>query len=196
MSQTGIVVIGASLGGLRAVETLLGGLPAGFPLPVAIIQHREAGSDDRLSDLLQGHAALPVGEAEDKEAIAPGRVYLAPADYHLLVENGHFALSTEPPVWFARPAIDVLFESAAEARGAQVIGVVLSGSNEDGARGLAAVRRCGGIAVVQDPATAESSAMPNAAIAAAKPDEILPLEGIAPFLVRVCEGVRPVREGT
>ncbi len=183
------------MGGLHAVETLLGGLPADFP-PVAIVQHREAGSDDRLSELLQGHTALPVAEVEDKEAIAPGRVYLAPADYHLLVENGHFALSTDPPVWCSRPAIDVLFESAAEARGARVIGVILSGANQDGARGLAAVKRCGGIAVVQDPATAESSAMPNAAIAVTKTDQILPLEEIAPFLVRVCERVRPVHEGT
>ncbi len=113
---SGIVVIGASLGGLHAVETLLRSLPADFPRPVAIVQHREAGSDDRLGDLLQSHTALPVGEAEDKETIVPGRVYLAPADYHLLIENGDFALSTEPPVWCARPSIDVLFESAAEAR--------------------------------------------------------------------------------
>ena len=193
---SGIVVIGASLGGLHAVETLLRSLTADFPRPVAIVQHREAGSDDRLGDLLQRHTALPVGEAEDKEAIVPGRVYLAPADYHLLIENGNFALSTEPPVWHARPAIDVLFESAAEARGARVIGVILSGANEDGARGLAAIKRRGGVTVVQDPATAESSAMPNAAIAAAEPDQVLPLEEIAPFLVRVCERVRPVHEGT
>lgn len=182
---SGIVVIGASLGGLHAVETLLGGLPASFPRPVAIVQHREAGSDDRLSELLQSHTALPVAEVEDKEPITPGRVYLAPADYHLLIENGNFALSTEPPVWHARPSIDVLFESAAEARGARVIGVILSGANQDGARGLAAVKRCGGIAVVQDPATAESSAMPNAAIATAETDQILPLEEIASFVARV-----------
>lgn len=180
------------MGGLHALETLLGGLPRDFPLSLAIVQHREAGSDDRLGNLLQCHTALPVGEAEDKESIVPGRVYLAPADYHLLIENGSFALSTEPPVWHSRPSIDVLFESAADARGAQVIGVILSGANEDGARGLAAIKRCGGITVVQDPASAESIAMPNAAIAAVEPDEILPLEEIAPFLVRVCKRVSPV----
>ena len=193
---SGIVVIGTSLGGLHAVETLLGGLPGDFPQPVAIVQHRETGSDDRLSELLQRYTALPVGEAEDKQAIAPGRVYLAPADYHLLVEDRHFALSTEPPVWHARPAIDVLFESAADVYAAQVIGVILSGANEDGARGLAAIKKRGGITVVQDPATAESSAMPNAAIAAAEPDEILPLEEIAPFLTRACERMASVNRGT
>ena len=137
-----------------------------------------------------------MAEAEDKEAIVPGRVYLAPAGYHLLVEDEHFALSTEPPVWYARPSIDVLFESAAEARGAQVIGVILSGANADGARGLAFIKRCGGIAVVQDPATAESSAMPNAALSATETAEILPLEEIAPFLVRVCRRVSLVHGGT
>ncbi len=191
---SGIVVIGASLGGLHAVETLLRSLPADFPRPVAIVQHREAGSDDRLGELLQSHTALPVAEAEDKETIVPGRVYLAPADYHLLIENGHFALSTEPPVWHARPSIDVLFESAADARGAQVIGVILSGANEDGACGLAAIKRRGGIAVVQDPATAEANAMPNAAIAAAEPDQVLPLEEIVPFLNHVCGRMAPVNE--
>jgi len=182
-----IVVVGTSLGGLNALHTLLDGLPADFKVPVAIVQHRRAASDDGLSGLLQKHTALPVAEAEDKEEIVPGRIYLAPADYHLLVERGNFALSTDPPVYHARPSIDVLFESAADAYGDSVIGVILTGSNQDGALGLAAIKRRGGIAVVQDPATAESDAMPEAAIAATGTDRILMLEEIAAFIARICK---------
>ena len=187
--SSGIVVIGTSLGGLRALETLLGGLPTDFQVPLAIVQHRRAGSSDGLNTLLQKYTAFPVGEVEDKQPIVAGRVYLAPADYHLLVEPGNFALSTDPAVCHARPSIDVLFESAAHAYSAAVIGVILSGTNDDGAAGLAAIRDHAGVAVVQDPATAESGAMPQAAIAAGEIDEILPLEEIAPFLARVCEGI-------
>lgn len=183
----GIVVVGTSLGGLNALQTLLDGLPADFKVPVTIVQHRRAGSDDALSELLQKHTALLVAEAEDKEELVPGRVYLAPADYHLLVEKGNFALSTDPRVHGARPSIDVLFESAADAYGADVIGVILTGSNQDGALGLAAIKRRGGVAVVQDPASAESDAMPEAAIVATGTDQILILEEIAPFIARVCE---------
>ncbi len=183
---SGIVVVGASLGGLRSLKTLLGGLAADFQAPVAIVQHRHAGSDDGLSGLLQKHTALPVAEVEDKQAIVPGRVYLAPADYHLLVDEASFALSTDAVVCHSRPSVDVLFESAANACGARVIGVILSGANRDGADGLAAIKRRGGVAVVQDPATAESGTMPQAAIAAAEVDRILPLEEIAPFLAGAC----------
>lgn len=184
---SGIVVVGTSLGGLRALKTLLGGLPADFQTPVAIVQHRHAGSDDRLSEPLQRRTVLPVAEAEDKEVIVPGHVYLAPANYHLLVEEGSFALSTDSAVCHARPSIDVLFESAANAYGARAIGVILTGASQDGADGLAAIERHGGVAVVQDPATAESGTMPQAAIAAIETGRILPLEGIAPFVAGVCE---------
>ena len=111
-----------------------------------------------------------------------GRVYLAPRDYHLLVERGHFALSTEAPVYFARPSIDVLFESAADAYGEGVVGVVLTGANGDGARGLARIKAAGGLAVVQEPATARAPEMPSAAIEAADVDRVLPLPEIAAFL--------------
>ena len=181
-----IVVVGTSLGGLHALEVLLAGLPKSFPVPVAVVQHRHKDSDDMLSRSLQQHSALPLKDAEDKEVIVPGRAYLAPADYHLLVEAGSFALSTEAPVSYARPSIDVLFESAADAYGKRVIGVILTGANYDGALGLAKIKAHGGLTVVQEPATAESRTMPDAAIAAVAIDWIIPLLDIAPFLVNLC----------
>ena len=176
-----LVVIGASLGGLQALETLLAGLPQAFPLPVVVVQHRHKDSSDLVA-LLQRYSLLPVSEVEDKEEIRPGRVYLAPADYHLLIEASHFALSLEAPVEYARPSIDVLFESAAEAYAERVIGIILTGASQDGAQGLAKIKASGGLTVVQSPATAEGQTMPAAAIAATQVDQILPLSEIALFL--------------
>lgn len=181
-----LVVVGTSLGGLHALEVLLCGLPKSFPVPVAVVQHRHKDSENTLSAFLQQYSPLPLKEPEDKEVIVPGRVYLAPADYHLLVEAGSFALSTEAPASYARPSIDVLFESAADAYAERVIGVILTGANHDGAQGLAKIKACGGWAMVQEPATAFSPTMPKAAIAAVTADWILPLEDIAPFLVKLC----------
>ena len=192
-----IVVIGTSLGGLHALQVLLPGLPKNFPLSVVIVQHRHKDSDDSLSVFLQQYCSLPLTEAEDKEAIAPGRVYLAPPDYHLLVEVGHFALSTEAPVKQARPSIDVLFESAADAYGGRVIGVILTGASNDGSQGLLRIKSQGGLAIVEEPTTAESPTMPKAALATLQqhplsPDAafasywILPLRDIAPFIVNLC----------
>ena len=185
MTGSGIVVIGASAGGLEALEAVLLDLGADLCLPVAIVQHREKESDGRLCELLRGHCRLPVGPAEDKEPVLPGRVYVAPADYHLLVErNGGGAmvsLSTDEPVNRSRPSVDVLFESASDCFGNGVVGVVLTGSGEDGARGAAAVKERGGVVVVQDPATADAPAMPRAAIAACRVDAVLPLSEIGRF---------------
>lgn len=178
-----IVVLGASLGGVRALHVLLAGLPNHFPLPVAVVLHRGSDSDDTLRAVLQKESALRVKEAEDKEIIQPGLVYLSPADYHLLIEAGSLALSTDAPVAYARPSINVLFESAAEAYGVEAIGVVLTGASRDGAQGLAKIKERGGFAIVQEPATAESAVMPRAAIAASKVDRVLPISKIAPFLV-------------
>lgn len=181
-----IVVVGTSLGGLNALQVLLGGLPKNFRLPVAIVQHRHKQTDETLSAFLQRHCALPVTEAEDKEAILPGRVYLAPADYHLLVEAGRFALSTEAPVCYARPSINVLFESAADAYGCRAIGVILTGASNDGTQGLLRIKAHRGLAVVQEPTTAECSLMPKSAIAAVAVDWILPLSEITPLIINLC----------
>jgi two-component system, chemotaxis family, protein-glutamate methylesterase/glutaminase len=177
-----IIVIGASLGGLQALQTILASLPAKFLLPIVIVQHREAGTYEILQEILQRHSLLPVCDAEDQEAIKPGHVYLAPADYHLLLEPGYFTLSTGEPVNYARPAVDVLFESAADSYGEQAVGVILTGLNHDGARGLAAIKQRGGMAIVQDPATAEAPDMPKAALAATPVAKILALAAIGPFL--------------
>lgn len=146
-----IIVIGASLGGLHALEFILRGLPRNLPMAVAIAQHRHKSSDGKLVDFLQQQSLLPVFEAEDKQAIVPGQVYLAPADYHLLVEPGHFALSTEAPISYARPSIDVLFASAADASGKRVIGLILTGASHDGAQELAKIKANGALTIVQEP---------------------------------------------
>lgn len=178
----GIVVLGASAGGTNAVAALTGGLPRGFPLPVVAALHHGSDSTETLAECLQKSSILPVREAQDKDAIVPGRLYLAPAGYHLLVEKDCLALSMEGPVHWARPSIDVLFESAADTWGARTIGVILTGNGCDGAQGLARIKKLGGLAVVQDPAGAEYPAMPQAAIAATRVDQVLPLQEIAPFL--------------
>jgi two-component system, chemotaxis family, protein-glutamate methylesterase/glutaminase len=128
-----IVVVGTSWGGLQALSALLRALPADFALPVAVVQHRSRDAASLLAELLQDHTPHIVCDVEDKEAIAPGHVYLAPPDYHLMVEHGHFSLSVDPLVRYSRPSIDVLFETAAESYGAGTVGVVLTGANEDGA---------------------------------------------------------------
>ncbi len=177
-----VVVIGASWGGLAALEIVFRSLPASFRLPIAVVLHRGVLSTERLSSTLRRYTTLPVQETLDKEPILPGHIYIAPPDYHLLVEPGSFALSTEAPVRYARPAIDVLFESAADAYAEQVIGVVLTGSSQDGAAGVARIKARGGRVIVQSPETAASPVMPKAAIAATRPDWILPLSEIGPIL--------------
>jgi two-component system chemotaxis response regulator CheB len=140
-------------------------LPPDLPVPVVMVQHRHKMSDEALPRLLQDRTSLPVCEAEDKMPIEPGKVYVAPADYHLLVErDGYFTLSVEEPIRYSRPSIDVTFLSAADAFGAKTIGVVLTGANADGSAGLKRIAERGGAALVQEPGTAESPTMPAAAI--------------------------------
>jgi two-component system chemotaxis response regulator CheB len=178
-----LVAVGASWGGLQAVSVLLEGLPPYANVAVVIAQHRHKDSDDGLAQLLQKHTSLGVRDAGDKDVVDAGNVYLAPPDYHLLVErDGTLALSTDDPVHFARPSIDVLFESAAAAYGDRCIGIVLTGANEDGASGLKRIKDLGGVAIVQDPRSAERAEMPAAAIAATNADVVLPLEEIGKFL--------------
>ncbi len=183
------IAIGASMGGVDAMRLLLLALPRAFPVTVTLVLHRSKSSDEVLVRFLQKNCLLPIEEVQDKILIKPGHVYLAPADYHLLVEGDHFALSSEAAVSYARPSIDVLFESVAEAYGKEAVGVILTGANRDGAQGLAAIKRRGGLAIVQTPDTAECADMPNAALAAGKVDEILPLDEIALFLVRRCSSI-------
>jgi two-component system chemotaxis response regulator CheB len=182
-----LIAIGTSLGGLSALKTLLGCFPRDFPAALAIVQHRHKESDTALSSFLQQFTVLPVHEVEDKERIQPGNVYFAPADYHLLVEPGYFSLSIDEPVSYARPSIDVLLESTADAYTKHAIGVILTGANQDGVRGLSALKARGGKTIVQAPDTAESPILPSAAIAAVDVDMILPLSQIASHLIHLCE---------
>jgi two-component system chemotaxis response regulator CheB len=181
-----LVAIGASWGGLKAVERVLEALPADFAAAVVIAQHRRADDDDsRLQQLLAARCALQVVDAEDKAALDPGTVLVAPADYHLYVERGAVSLSVDEPLNYSRPSIDVLFASAADAYGEQVAGVVLTGANADGAAGLARIALRGGTAIVQDPESAERREMPDAAIAVTPDARILPLAEIGPLLVQL-----------
>ena len=182
-----LIVIGCSLGGMYAVEKILCALPADFDTPIAIAQHRHKKSDRGLTEFFRRSCKVRVMDADDKQWIEPGTVYFAPADYHLLVEKGEFSLSVDEQVNNSRPSIDVLFESAADAYGAALIGVVLTGANDDGATGAKRIKSRGGLVVAQDPKTAEAPAMPAAAIATGAVDQILPLEQIGPFLVERCQ---------
>ena len=159
-----ILVVGTSWGGLNALRELVGALPADFRIPTILVQHRHRQSDHLLSTFLQERTRLEVVEVEDKMPIESGMLFVAPADYHLLIDRGVFELSTDPPVRYSRPSIDVTFYSAADAYGAATVGVVLTGANADGSRGLRRIFDRGGLALVQDPATAESPTMPSAAV--------------------------------
>ena len=178
------VVVGVSAGGMTALPAILSVLPISFSMPVIIVQHRKEGQKDYLTTYLGQRCRLKVEEAKEKYPVSSGRVYLAPSGYHLLIERDFtFSLSVDPPVHFSRPSIDVLFESAADAYGPELIGVVLTGANSDGAQGLKKIRQKSGLALVQDPETAEADIMPLSAINTAGADHILPLDAIGPFLV-------------
>ncbi len=174
------LVVGASAGAIEALSRILPALPGGFAAPILVVVHLPASGPSLLVELFAPRCALRVREAEDKVRPEPGTIYFAPPDYHVLVEpDGRLSLSVDEPVNFSRPSIDVLFESAAEAYGGGLAGLVLTGANADGARGLAAVRRAGGRAMVQDPAGARAEAMPRAALRSVPDALVLPLEGIA-----------------
>jgi two-component system chemotaxis response regulator CheB len=173
---------------MRALEAIFAELSAEFPLPVAVVHHRGPAGGSPLRMIYQKRSALRLREPQDKEEIRPGHIYLAPADYHLMVEDGHFSLSTEGRVSYARPSIDVLFESAAYACGPGVIAVAMTGANYDGAQGAAAVKEQGGVVIVEDPKTAECPVLPNSVLGATQPDQILPLSSIAPCLIELASG--------
>ena len=194
-----IVVIGTSWGGLAALRELIRGLPKTLTLPLVVVQHRHKESDNLLATLLQDRTSLSVCEVEDKAPIEPGNVYVAPADYHLLVEDGHFSLSTDDPVRFSRPSIDITMQSAADTYGERAVGVVLTGANADGANGLKRIFDRGGLALVQTPATAESPTMPAAALGEVPQALVMTLAEISEAvgaLPSVFTGVPAKRSGT
>ena len=179
------IVIGLSSGGMNALKIMFSLLPADFKTPIIIVQHISPRSENQWISLLNDKSNLLIKEADEKEKIEPGIVYIAPPNYHLLVEKDKtFTLTIEERVNYARPSIDVLFESAAEAYKSKLIGVILTGSNNDGTNGLKRIQEYGGLTIVQDPGTAESAFMPACAIAAIKPEYILPLEEIIELLIK------------
>ncbi|MBT1075639.1 chemotaxis protein CheB [Geobacter grbiciae] len=180
------VVVGVSSGGVDALKQVIGSLPADFTLPVMVVAHISPEADNGLALLLDELSAIRVKEADELEKAAAGTVYLAPPNYHLLVEkDATLSLSVDPPVKFARPSVDVLFGSAVDAFGHALIGVVMTGAGCDGSEGLGRIKDAGGVTVVQDPAGAVADSMPRSAIEAVGPDYIVPLEQIAPLLVRL-----------
>ncbi len=191
------VVMGLSAGGMNVLKTIIPALPATFPLPIAIVQHIAPSSDGYLAEYLGQISAIPVKEAEDKEILRGGTAYLAPAGYHLLIEaNRTFSLSIDESVNYCCPSIDVLFDSAADVYRQNLIGIVLTGANADGSKGLKKIKEGGGLAIVQDPLTAEVPYMPQAALNATVIDYILDVSQIAPLLARlgkVGEGENNVR---
>jgi two-component system chemotaxis response regulator CheB len=188
-----LVVVGTSWGGLAALRTLVAGLPDSFQMAVTLVQHRHKDSDHLLRTLLQERSSLVVCEVEDKMPIEHGHIYVAPPDYHTLVEPGHFSLNTDAPVRYSRPSIDVTFSSAADSYGHRTVGVVLTGANADGASGLRRISDRGGLALVQDPETAESRPMPEAARLAVPRARVMPLCGIVEYLGTLPAG-NPQRE--
>ena len=182
-----LVAIGASWGGLDVLRAILRDLPAELNAAVVIAQHRSPESHPTaLRDLLGAVTRLRVAEAGDKDELDPGTAYIAAPDYHLLIEPGRVSLSTDEPVQYARPSIDVLFETAAESYRERCIGIVLTGANEDGARGLARIVELGGTAIVQDPETAQRDEMPRASLRATPSARVTPVAEIAPLLVELC----------
>jgi two-component system chemotaxis response regulator CheB len=182
------IAIGVSSGGMNAMKILFSALPVEFSMPVIIVQHISSRSDNHWIDLLNNRSSLNIKEADEKEKIERGNIYIAPSNYHLLIEKDKtFSLTIDGRVNFARPSIDVLFESAAEAYKNTLIGVVLTGSNNDGTAGIKKIKENGGLTIVQDPETAESSFMPASAIAAIKVDHVLPLKDIIELLMRISD---------
>ena len=180
------IVIGVSSGGMNAMKVMFSLLPMGFNTPIIIVQHLGAHSDNQLIKLLNDKSNLSIKEADEKEKIENGKVYIAPPNYHLMIERDKtFSLSVDEPVYYARPSIDILFESAAEAYRDKLIGVILTGSNSDGTVGFKKINEYEGLTIAQDPKTAESAYMPASAIAAIKPDYILSLEDIIKLLIKI-----------
>jgi two-component system chemotaxis response regulator CheB len=175
------VVMGASAGGVEALLASLPSVRPGFPVPIVVVVHLPAREDSLLASIFSDRCQVPVREVKDKEPLEPGTVYFSPPDYHVLVEKGgeSLSLSIEDAVNYCRPSIDVLFESAAWAYGPRVLGIILSGANRDGAAGLAAIARAGGLCWVQDPEQAIAVPMPLAAIEQVPEARVLRIEDVS-----------------
>ena len=186
MNRPEAIVMGASAGGVSALLSVLAPLPADFAIPVICVLHLPDDHDSQLAEVFTRKLRRPVREARDKERLEAGMIYVAGPGYHLSLEHDRsLSLSQEERVHFSRPSIDILFESAADACGPALVGVLLTGANEDGAAGLACIRERGGMTIVQDPAQAQGSIMPAAALALHRPDHILPLNGIGHLLAKL-----------
>ena len=180
------VVIGSSAGGIHALSKVLSSFPKAFPIPIIIVQHLHPQSKSQLASILQTKTELHVKEADEKETVEAGTVYIAPPNYHLLIEiDESLSLSIEERVNYARPAVDVLFDSAIDVYHDKIIGIILTGANNDGAQGLKRIKQAGGYAVVQDPETAEVESMPRAACEACPVDKVLPLAEIGPYVLQL-----------
>ncbi|KPB77384.1 chemotaxis protein CheB [Pseudomonas cannabina] len=180
------IVVGASAGGVEALLRIFSALRPGFSLPVLTVLHLPDDRRSQLAHVFQNRLQIPVKEADDKEDIVPGTLYFAPSSYHLSVESDRsLSLSQEDRVFYSRPSIDILFDSAADAYGSRLAGVLLTGANNDGARGLLQIRKHGGFTVIQDPLQAQASTMPEAALALHSPDYLLSLTDIGRLLVEL-----------
>lgn len=195
MQRYDAVVIGVSAGGMKALRVILAELKSGLPAPIIIVQHRMESPDNYLITYLDQRCRLKVKEAEEKERIDAGTVYIAPANYHLLVEkDGTFSLTVDELVSYSRPSVDVLFETAAKAYRDRLIGVILTGANSDGSAGIKQVKTTGGLTIAQDPGSAFSPVMPQAAIDTGSVDFVLELEDIPVFLTDLLENRDDIRD--
>ena len=182
-----VIVIGASAGALDALSNVLSPLPADFPVPILIVVHLPADKKSVMASVLQPKCKIKVIEAEDKESLQAGTAYIAPPDYHLLAEEDKsISLSIEEPVLFSRPSIDVLFETAAESFGPSVIGIILTGANNDGAKGLRKIHDAGGKTIVQNPSQAYVGTMPECALHECPKAESMSLSEISSYLQKAC----------
>ncbi|ABG59341.1 chemotaxis protein CheB [Cytophaga hutchinsonii] len=182
------IVIGVSAGGLHALIQVLGKLPADYVIPIIVVQHRGKEYKDLLEDVLQTKCLLKIKQADEKESIEPAHIYIAPADYHLLIEHDKtFSLTSDMYVKHSRPSIDLLFTTAAEVYKEKLLGIILTGASSDGAEGMREIRRVGGLTIAQDPLTAEYPYMPQASINIGAIDTILTLDEITSFLMRIYE---------
>ncbi|QHF03588.1 chemotaxis protein CheB [Pseudomonas asturiensis] len=180
------IVVGASAGGVEALLKIFGGLRPGFCLPILVVLHLPDDRNSQLAQVFQSRLAIPVKEADDKESVKPGTLYFASSGYHLSVETDRtLSLSQEDRVFYSRPSIDILFDSASDAYGERLAGVLLTGANNDGARGLLQIKKYGGLTVIQDPQQAQARTMPEAGLALHSPDYLLSLNEIGQLLVEL-----------